>query len=95
PGLCQKIWPHPPKKFGTVRRTPLWRFCGVWYCDSLQYHEKIKIRSLAKHIVFAVLLTPPQGESQWTENPALSVFTKKNLFCFTQMGIFNFAGLPL
>ena len=51
----------------------LWRFCGVWLCDSLQRCEKMKIRSLAKHNVFAVLLTPPQGESQRTENPYLSV----------------------
>ncbi len=42
-------------------RHTLWRFCGVWYCDSLQCHKKTKIRSLAKHNVFAVLLTPPQG----------------------------------
>ena len=54
-------------------RHTLWRFCGVWYCDSLQCHKKTKIRSLAKHNVFAVLLTPPQRESQRTENPALSV----------------------
>ena len=29
-------------------RQTLWRFCGVWYCDSLQCHKKTKIRSLAK-----------------------------------------------
>ncbi len=62
------------KKFGTVRRTPLWRFCGSWHCDSLQCHEKIKIRSLAKHTIFAVLFTLPQGELQGTENPTLSAF---------------------
>ena len=52
-------------------RHTLWRFCGVWYCDSLQCHKKTKIRSLAKHNVLAVLLTPLQGESQRTENPAI------------------------
>ncbi len=55
----------------------LWRFCGVWYCDSLQCHEKTKIRSLARHPVFAVLLTSPQGELQRTENPYLSVFDNR------------------
>ena len=53
------------------RRTLL-RFCGVWYCDSLQCRKKTKIRSPAKHNVFAVLLTPLQGESQRTGNPAIN-----------------------
>ena len=61
-------------EFVRCSRHILWRFCGVWYCDSLQCHEKTKIRSLARHPVFAVLLTSPQGELQRTENPALSVW---------------------
>lgn len=36
-------------------------FLGVWYCESLKCHKKTKIRALANHNVFAVLLTPPQG----------------------------------
>ena len=79
------------KKFGTVRRTPLWRFCGSWHCDSLQFREKIKIRSLAKHNVFAVLLTSPQGESQRTENPYLSVKLHSAIKkpCFTRVFTFQ------